>query len=308
MKKYNNSIIIGIDHGYGNIKTANTCFPTGVNSFDTEPIFKDNMLIWNNKYHLIGNDHKEFIPDKIFDDDYYILTLAGIAKELNINKIYFADIYLSAGLPLTWVSEQKERFKKYLLQNKQVNFTFKGKPYFINFIDVDIYPQGFAAIINNISEFTGLNMLCDIGNGTMNIMFVTDKKPDAQRIYTEKFGTHQCTLQIRENIMRKYHTEIPEQIINTVLRFGTADIDRDYLQTITQTAKQYVFNIFRKLREHGYDEKLMKLHVVGGGSHLIKNFADIKSDRVIINEDICATAKGYERMLEMKLIRGGGKL
>ena len=240
MKKYNNSIIIGIDHGYGNIKTANSCFPTGVNSFDTEPIFKDNMLIWNNKYYLIGNDHKEFIPDKIFDDDYYILTLAGIAKELNLHKIYFADIYLAAGLPLTWVSEQKEQFKKYLLQNKQVNFTFKGKPYFINFIDADIYPQGFAAIINNISEFTGMNMLCDIGNGTMNIMFVTDKKPDAQRIYTEKFGTHQCTLQIRENIMRKYHTEIPEQIINS--------------------------------------------------------------------EDICATAKGYERMLEMKLIRGGGKL
>lgn len=308
MKKFNNSIIIGIDHGYGNIKTANSCFPTGVNSFDTEPIFKDNMLIWNNKYHLIGNDHKEFIPDKIFDDDYYILTLAGIAKELNFHKIYFADIYLAAGLPLTWVSGQKEQFKKYLLQNKQVNFTFKNKSYFINFIDVDIYPQGFAAIINNISEFTGMNMLCDIGNGTMNIMFVTDKNPDAQKIYTEKFGTHQCTLQIRENIMRKYHTEIPEQIINSVLRFGTADIDKDYLQTITQTAKEYVFNIFRKLREHGYDEKLMKLHVVGGGSHLIKNFADIKSDKILINEDICATAKGYERMLEMKLIRGGGKL
>lgn len=308
MKKYNNSIIIGIDHGYGNIKTANSCFPTGVNSFDTEPIFKDNMLVYNNKYYLIGNDHKEFIPDKIFDDDYYILTLAGIAKELNFHKIYFADIYLAAGLPLTWVSGQKEQFKKYLLQNKQVNFTFKNKSYFINFIDVDIYPQGFAAIINNISEFTGMNMLCDIGNGTMNIMLVTDKKPDAQRIYTEKFGTHQCILQIRENIMRKYHTEIPEQIINSVLRFGTADIDKDYLQTIIQTAKKYVFNIFRKLREHGYDEKLMKLHVVGGGSHLIKNFADIKSDRILINEDICATAKGYERMLEMKLIRGGGKL
>ena len=308
MKKYNNSIIIGFDHGYGNIKTANSCFPTGVNSFDTEPIFKDNMLVYNNKYYLIGNDHKEFIPDKIFDDDYYILTLAGIAKELNFHKIYFADIYLAAGLPLTWVSGQKEQFKKYLLQNKQVNFTFKNKSYFINFIDVDIYPQGFAAIINNISEFTGMNMLCDIGNGTMNIMLVTDKKPDAQRIYTEKFGTHQCILQIRENIMRKYHTEIPEQIINSVMRFGTADIDKDYLQTITQTAKQYVFNIFRKMREHGYDEKLMKLHVVGGGSHLIKNFADIKPDRVFINEDICATAKDYERMLEMKLIRGGGKL
>ena len=29
MKKFNNTIIIGIDHGYGNMKTANCCFPTG---------------------------------------------------------------------------------------------------------------------------------------------------------------------------------------------------------------------------------------------------------------------------------------
>lgn len=27
MKKFNNTIIIGIDHGYGNMKTANCCFP-----------------------------------------------------------------------------------------------------------------------------------------------------------------------------------------------------------------------------------------------------------------------------------------
>ena len=30
----NKPIIIGIDHGYGNIKTAHTCFPTGVTAHD----------------------------------------------------------------------------------------------------------------------------------------------------------------------------------------------------------------------------------------------------------------------------------
>ena len=29
MKNKNGTFIIGIDHGYGNIKTANCCFPTG---------------------------------------------------------------------------------------------------------------------------------------------------------------------------------------------------------------------------------------------------------------------------------------
>ena len=31
-----NVVIIGIDHGYGNIKTAHTCFRTGVTACDKD--------------------------------------------------------------------------------------------------------------------------------------------------------------------------------------------------------------------------------------------------------------------------------
>ena len=37
-------VIIGIDHGYGNIKTAHAVFKTGVTAYDKEPTFKSNML------------------------------------------------------------------------------------------------------------------------------------------------------------------------------------------------------------------------------------------------------------------------
>ena len=46
----NQPIIIGIDHGYGNIKTANCCFKSGVAAYDKEPRFKENMLVYNGKY------------------------------------------------------------------------------------------------------------------------------------------------------------------------------------------------------------------------------------------------------------------
>lgn len=65
-------------------------------------------------------------------------------------------------------------------------------------------------------------------------------------------------LQIRENLMRVHHAEPPEETLTRVLRFGTADIDGDYLKTITATAKEYVEGIFRRLREHAYDSKLIK--------------------------------------------------
>lgn len=308
MKNYNESKIIGIDHGYGNIKTANCCFGTGIIASNKEPVFKENLLVWNDKYYLIGEGHKEFTADKMLDEDYYVLTLAAIARELNIVKVYSADVFIAAGLPLTWVSEQKDDFKKYLLRNDTVDYTFKEKDFHIHIVGVDVYPQGFAAIINNLGDFTGVNMLCDIGNGTMNVMYVNDKKPDPRRCYTEKFGTHQCMLQIRENLMHIHHTEPPETTVTRVLRFGTADIDEAYLKTIADTAREYVDGIFLRLREHGYDPKLMKLYIVGGGGCLIRNFGSFDEGRVTINDDICATAKGYERMLEMKLLRSGGKL
>lgn len=132
MKKMGNTTIIGIDHGYGNIKTANCCFGTGIITSDKEPVFKENLLVWNDKNYLIGEGHKEFSADKMLDEDYYVLTLAAIARELNICKIYSADVFIAAGLPLTWVSEQKDDFKNYLLQNDILDYTFRGKDYHIH--------------------------------------------------------------------------------------------------------------------------------------------------------------------------------
>ena len=308
MKKMNQTYLIGIDHGYGNMKTANCCFPTGVMKSDTEPPFVGALLIWNKKYYSIGVGHKEFTADKFNDEDYYVLTLAAIARELRRERITNANVFIAAGLPLTWVSEQKAEFKSYLLQRSEVTFTFRDVEYRIKIVGAEIYPQGFAAIVNNLPSFTGITMLCDIGNGTMNLLRIVNKKPDAQRMFTEKYGTHQCALLIREEMMKVHHASLDDAIVTEILKKGTAEIDSAYLETVVKTAKNYTAGIFRRLREHEYDPKLMKLYVVGGGGCLIRNFADYDESRVTVNDDICATAKGYERMLEMQLLRGGGRV
>lgn len=306
MKNFNNTIIIGIDHGYGNIKTASCCFKTGVTAYDKEPTFKENLLIWQDQYYLIGEDHKEFSADKMHDMDYYVLTLAAIARELNTQKVTSAKVHIAAGLPLTWVSEQKEEFKKYLLQNNTADFTFRGANYHIEFANADVFPQGFAAVADKLGDFKGINMLCDIGNGTMNVMYINDRKPIARKCFTEKFGTNQCLLAARENVMRLHHAAVDDSVITRVQRFGTADIAEDYLKIIIDTATEYVSGIFRRLREHEYDPKLMRLYVVGGGSCLVRNFGEFDKNCVMINDDICANAKGYEYLAELNLRRNGG--
>ncbi len=302
----NNPIIIGIDHGYGNIKTAHCCFKTGVAACDKEPTFKSNLLIYDGRYYTIGEEHKEFISDKMTDSDYYILTLAAIAREMNIRKLASAAVHLAAGLPLTWVSEQKDSFRAYLLQNEAADFSFRGVDYHVEFAGADIFPQGFSAVADRLREFKGTNMLCDIGNGTMNVMYINECRPIQKKCFTEKYGTHQCMLAVRESLMRQFGVAVDDAVIERVIRFGTADISERYKNAITEAAAEYVAGIFRRLREHEYDPELMKLYVVGGGSCLIKNFGEYEKDRVIINEDICATARGYELLATQKRQKKGG--
>ena len=107
MKRFQNKFIIGIDHGYGNIKTANHCFKTGITAYDSEPLFTKDMLVYDGKYYLIGEGHKEFLAEKDLDNDYYCLTLVAIAMELKDAEIYEADVIIAAGLPLAWTSGQK---------------------------------------------------------------------------------------------------------------------------------------------------------------------------------------------------------
>ena len=301
----NEPIVIGVDHGYGNIKTANFCFKAGVAAFDQEPTFKSNLLVYDGRYYLVGEEHKEFAANKMQDLDYYILTLAAIANELNLREVFSARVHLAVGLPLTWVSRQKGAFKQYLLQNESVDFSFRGTDYHVSFVDADVFPQGFAAVADMLQGFEGINMLVDIGNGTMSIMYINDCRPQEKKCFTEKYGTQQCMLAVRENLMRLFGTVVEDSLIERVIRSGTAEVSDKYLNAIRETAALYVEGIFRKLREREYNPELMRLYMVGGGSCLIKNFGQYDTGRVITLDDICATAKGYEYLAELTAHRNG---
>jgi plasmid segregation protein ParM len=299
-------IIIGVDNGYGNMKTAHTVFPTGILHHTGEPVFKSDLLVYEGKYYTVGEGHKEFLPDKAMDEDYFLLTLAAIGKELDYRGIQNGTILLAVGLPLTWVSEQKRAFAAYLSKNRSLSFTFNGKRHLITIAGVEVYPQGFAAVAPHLKDFHGVNMMCDIGNGTMNVMYIINGKPVPSKCYTEKYGTHQCTLAIREKLMQRHHVTVDDAIIEQVLRTKEADIGEEYLTTIRAAAMEYAEGIMRRLREHEYNPAMMRLYVLGGGGCLVKNFAQYDRERVTINEDICATAKGYEALAEAKLKKNEG--
>ena len=298
--------IIGVDAGYGNMKTANFCFRTGVDRYDTEPLFNSDMLVYGGKYYLIGSGHKTYTAEKTADEDFYILTLAAVAMELGREGITEAKIHLAAGLPLTWVTEQKTSYREYLLQNEEVQFVFRKTEYRLHFVGADVFPQGYAAVAGKTAALKGITFLCDIGNGTMNLLYCHNGRPDSRRMYTEKYGTQQCINTVKEAMMNKYQVVMDETIIEEFLRTGEADVSKEYLRIMKSAAVNYVKDIFRRLQDHEYNAGLMRLYIVGGGGCLIKNFGKYDENRVTIDEDICATAKGYEYLSERYFSKNGG--
>ena len=307
MRKYNDYYIIGVDAGYGNMKTARTIYPTGLVAMDTKPFFDGNILKYNDTWYRIGEGHKAFNPDKTADEDFYILTLASIASELRLERIEEAKVHLALGLPTTWTGRQREEYRRYMMRNPDVQFTFNDVQYNIHLTDCSVFPQGYAALVplmdsdkkyNNFRQFAGTVMMADIGNGTMNIMRLVDGRPNDQHCWTEVLGVNQCVLTVRKQMTDKYGIDMPESVIEQFLRTGTANLARELLDNLTDIVRGYVTGLFDALRVHGYDARLMKLFVMGGGGCLMKHFGKYDPNAVIFVDDLHASAKGYEYMAQ----------
>ena len=298
MHTNNNFRIIGVDAGYGNIKTANTCFPTGLIAYDHEPIFTGNILEYQGRIYRVGEGHKAFVPDKTGDEEFYLLTLAAIANEMAKFHISTANVQLALGLPLTWTSWQREGYRSYMMSDPDVSFRFNDVDYHIHFVGCNVFPQGYAAIVpimdQHPEKFDGTVVMADIGNGTMNTLFLEDGEPDENRSFTDELGVKQCVAEISKSMMNSCGINIGERQIQQVLQKGNAPIDHKYLDMMTGIARNYVRGLFDTLRQHGYDSRMMRLIIVGGGGVLVKNFGDYDADRTEIIDDICANAKGFE--------------
>ena len=112
MQKYNSNIriIVGVDHGYGNMKTAHRVFRTGVECMEEEPIVSKNFVRYKDKFYVIGESHLVYQGNKTDSEDFYILTLAALAEELKFRGLHEANVILAVGLPLAWMKSQGSRY------------------------------------------------------------------------------------------------------------------------------------------------------------------------------------------------------
>lgn len=298
--KATGKIYIGLDHGYGNIKTAHRVFQTGIECYDEEPIVSTNYVKYRDKYYVIGESHLVYQGNKTESDDFYILTLAGLAEKMKYRGLHEADVVLAVGLPLAWVKTQAAEWRNYLMREKNLDFSFRKERYKVHLCGLEIFPQGLAAV-HNQGSMPGMNMLVDIGNGTMSILEIHDGRPMENSISTEVFGVHQCMEKIQKEVSKHSGVDVPEMLIEPLLRNGIGDRTDAVALTTKRIAENYTTEIMKKLTAHGYREELVHLYIIGGGGCLLQNFSDLTAKpEVTVITDICANAKGYEALAMMK--------
>ena len=295
--------IIAIDHGWSMCKTPNDIYISGVSEITTEPAYFDNLLEYRGRYYKVGSGRSEVKATKVETPDYYYLTLAGIAKELKLRKKTEAKIILSVGLPASRYGDEKNDFIKYLKQNEEVYFKFERIKYHVWIKDVYVYPQCFAAVMNQLEMFGPKVVVVDIGSWTIDIIPVINKLPDEAGTDSIQQGIITCMRNINKECVRQFGEGIDEELIKEYMVTKKSMLPEAYIQVMDQEIKSFLTMVVNSLREEKYSLKTTPFIFVGGGAVVMKNFGGYDQENFSYNTDICANAKGFEKLAEFRLSR-----
>lgn len=296
-------IIIGVDHGYAAMKTAHISFSTGLVEYEHEPYTQKDVLEYGGKYYVVGSARQPLQRDKTRTEDYYLLTLAAIAKELDYRGMErTAEVLLAAGLPLTSFGRDKKKFRDYLLRDgKLVCFRYEGRDYTVHLTDVMLFPQGYAAVLTQTELLDEPSVIvADIGGWTVDLMRLDNRIPNAVTCRSLELGMIRCLDEIGEKVRQMFGVSMTDAQIEGILRGGAVSVDDRIRAVIHTQAGQYVQDLLSAIMESGLDVRAMPAIFLGGGAALLKRHVSATEGpcRPLILDDVCLNAKGYERLVE----------
>ncbi len=294
--------VIGIDHGWSNMKTVSKVFSAGIKEITTEPAFFEDVLEYDGVYYKIGGKRMEVKDTKVDDENYYLLTLASVAKELERRGMRSANVLLSVGLPLTQFGAEKQAFIDYLSRSKDVTFRYDKNKYSIHISRVSVYPQCYAAVVDRIRTLPERVVIVDIGSWTLDIMPIKKYSPDESECVTiHKIGLIKCMRAINEQCVRQLGKEMDESDIQEYMERGISSLPKKYVEIMEVELKKFAQQVYSTLVEHGYNLETTAIVFVGGGARVMKVFGEQKGTNIQYIEDVKANAKGYEYLGKLYL-------
>ena len=295
--------IIGVDHGYAAMKTTHCSFPTGLVEYEHEPYTQKDVLEYGGRFYVVGSGRQPLQKDKTRTEDYYLLTLAAIARELDHRGVETpADVHLAAGLPLTSFGRDKKSFRSYLYRDgSAIPFRYEGQDYTVTIQEVSLFPQGYAAVLTQTELLDEPSVIvADIGGWTVDLMRLDNRIPNAASCRSLELGMIRCIDEISEQVRRLFGLSLTTAQIESALRGSSGGMDERIRAVIHTQAGQYVQDLLSAIMESGLDVRAMPAIFLGGGAALLKRHASALEGpcRPLILDDVCLNAKGYERLVE----------
>ena len=290
------SVKIALDHGWSSIKGEHIFMENLVTPVDYTPLTNNGLLEYRGRKYIIGQGRLGKQATKTENNNYFLLTLAGIAKELSYQKHEKAThVELYAGVPFTMFGAERKAFREYLWHNEQLSFTFEGVHYCFYLDKVKIYAQCYAAIANRMGDMNRLRCV-DLGSWTMDVLSVKDKVPIDKDAYTYEVGLITAFERIKKDGLPKVHCEIPEEDITDYIK--GISVNDEFIPIIEKGLQEYADNVEAKLREIKVDLKHENIIYVGGGASVMKKFGRTKGRNIQYVTDVKANAIGYRYLAD----------
>ncbi|SHK54341.1 plasmid segregation actin-type ATPase ParM [Hespellia stercorisuis DSM 15480] len=262
-----------------------------------------NVLQYQGRYFVCGSGRQTLLKDKTANDNYYLLTMAAIAKELSVRKApKKCSVILAAGLPLGSFGREKKSFREYLFRKEQpLRFKYENESYEVRIQDVRLFPQGYSALalqpewINSEPSI----LLVDIGGWTVDLMRLDNAVPNAATCRSLEMGVIRCIDEIMEQVRRSTGLSVTEIQVERVLNGSACSMGEEVRELIQRYGRIYTERILSAIAESGFDLKAVPAIVMGGGAAILKRHVRTQDGlcRQIYLTDIHANASGYERIV-----------
>lgn len=302
-------MIIGIDHGNKQIKTAHKIFTSGLLESTIPFPLSSDSLYYNGKYYALTDDRIPYMRDKTVNEKFFILTLFAVAYELMYSNKYVpgmvTDIQLGIGLPPGHFGTLYKKFEKYFTKREPITFEFNKKNFKISITYASAYPQGYAAIVpihSKIKQYPR-SVIIDIGGYSLDYLQLLNGKTDMSVCDSLDMGVITLYNDIKSKINSSEDLLIHESDIDAVLQNKPTVFEERVKKLIEFQSKEFVEKIINSLRERKIDLRTSHAVFVGGGSLLLSKYI-VCSEKIAspdIIDNLNANAIGYELLLRNEL-------
>lgn len=302
-------MIISIDTGNKMMKTNHCIFHSGIKRKEQRILPGEEGIFYKGINYLESNQRISYLEDKTIDDRYYILTLLGVAKELEKEKVEtdihekgIIPIQLLVGLPPGYYGKQIRRFREYFWrQGKIVQFIYRNEPYRIKYESVNVYMQGYSAYILIANQLHLQEqpkvLLIDIGGFTVDYLLVRYGIVDRTRIDSLPDGIIMLYKRIMVGIRQHFNLHLEEMDIDNILFKRKTPYSPSVIHRTFEIAAEYMGDLLGSFLELGIDFRTTVTVFVGGGTILLKEIIDEAWKRYnsvyYIVDDPKANVKGF---------------